>query len=222
MLIAHMNFKIPTKLNIALLLVLILVITIVYISISYKLFSPIKVEKEISFGSGTLLFIPYQGDYTKIGGKFDTVKKEISAELGKNITYFGIYYDNPCGIENKNEARAIIGGYFTEEIDLKPFLKKHPNFKTISFTNMKGFGARFPLYSTINMYSAIIRGYTVIYQFGVENKLLADNPYSIELYDYNTNTMTIAFLDTTENESILHLSGYPTPKMKASILKKNE
>lgn len=198
-----------------------LALTIVYLSFRYNLFQSFKVE-ELELGSGNLLFVPFKGDYTQISKFFTPVMEEISATFGKDTKYFGIYYDNPQLLKNKNEARAIIGAYFESSVDLKPFILNHPTYKTTSFKNLKGFGAKFPLHTSLNVLSAVIRGYPAIKQYGLDKKLASKVLCSMELYDYPKKTMIISFPYHQGNESILFQSGYPIPESKSNSLKKDE
>ena len=91
-----------------------------------------------------------------------------------------------------------------------------------SFTNLKGFGSKMPLYSSLNVLSAIIRAYPVIKKYGIKNKLMSKALCSFEIYDYSNSTMTISFPYHQGNESILFQSGYPIPKSKIEKMKKTE
>lgn len=142
--------------------------------------------------------------------------------FGTNFKLFGIYYDSPALIEDKNESRAIIGGCFDLSCDLQPFLLKHPNYKITTFKNLQGFGAKFPLLTPLNVLSAVIRGYPKIMAYGIKKQLTSKAQCSLEFYDYNEKSMTIAFPYYQGNESILFQSGYPIPKSKNIESKKRD
>jgi hypothetical protein len=207
-----------------LLVVFLIAFGLLFFSLKFKLFSAIKIE-DLSLGSGTLLFIPYQGDYYKLMPTIEMVKKEISASFGNEIQFFGIYYDMPDQLLNKNKARAIIGGIVSDKKTensslLNTFLNSHKNYKTTSFKNLKGFGAKFPLFNFLNILSAKIRGYPKITQYGQDKGLFTKTQCSFEIYDYLKNELTISFPYSAGNENILFQSGYPIPENKPEFNKK--
>lgn len=191
----------------------ILLIALLYIIFRFKLFSKIVVS-ELSLGSGTLLFIPYKGSYASISGTIAEVTKKLSPVFGKDLKYFGIYYDNPYTLVNQNDSRAIVGVCLNSNENVKNFLEENSNFKSIEIKNLKGFGFTLPFYSFIDLFIAIVRGYPVLSKFGKETKLMDKSRCSIEFYDYSKKELTIAFAYYENNENILNQSGYPEPQMK--------
>lgn len=216
-----MNPKILSALGYALIVIGALICTFLYVVFKYELFSKVKVE-ELSLGSGNLLFVPYQGDYTKVNTSFTPVMAELSKAFGSQIKYFGIYYDNPDLLKDSTKARAIIGGLFDETVDLKPFILSHPEYKMTSFKNLKGFGAKMPLHSSLNVLSAILRGYPIIKKYGFDRDLMSKVLCSFEVYDYANHSITIAFPYHKGNESILFQSGMPIPEAKDVNSKKHD
>ncbi|ELA41551.1 uncharacterized protein VICG_01415 [Vittaforma corneae ATCC 50505] len=207
--------------------IFLLLALLVYIAMRFRLFSKIEV-KEMALGSGILVFTPYRGSYSNVSEKFAQAMKDFSEFFGKDVRYFGIYYDNPSQLVDPNEGRAIIGACFDETRNLESFINKHKNYRTVEFKNLKGFGATFPLYNNFDLLVAVVRGYPAIRAYGIEKKLMDRCLCSVEFYDNSRGTLTIAFPYHENNESILYQTGYPVPvikddqSVKRSVLKKDE
>ena len=58
--------------------------------------------------------------------------------------------------------------------------------------------------------------------YGIKKQLTFKAQCSLEFYDYNEKSMTIAFPYYQGNESILFQSGYPIPKSKNIESKKRD
>lgn len=192
---------------------LLLLALLAYAALRFRIFSKIEV-REMSLGSGKLVFVPYKGSYSNISEKFAQVTKDFSEMFGENVRYFGIYYDNPSQLADPNESRAIIGACFDQSKDLKNFISKHKDYRVIEFKDLRGFGSVFPLYNYLDLLVSVVRGYPSIRAYGIEKRLMDKCLCSIEFYDYLKNILTIAFPYHENNESILHQSGYPEPAMK--------
>lgn len=120
------------------------------------------------------------------------------------IKYFGIiYYDNPYDLENKNEARAII--------IVSTWMHSYQNTQIIRQVHLLIW--RDLEQSLLSIVLWIFNNERISYKYGVVKNLLSDKLCSIEFHDYSNNQVTIAFPDTTGNESILTLSGYSTPNL---------
>lgn len=213
--------------------ILMLALVVVY---KYQLFAKFTV-REIMIPGGTLMFSVYQGNYKGMLPLIEKVKNEISAllppEERSKAKLFCIYYDDPCKKIDADKCRALVGMILdqkkesndssAQKFNAKDFTKNFKSYSTIDFQDLTTFGATFPLYNTLNIVSAGLRGYPAIKKYGVSKNLMDSVKCSMVIYDYPAKEMTICFPYGPSADFILYLSGLPVPVCKTDEeTKKNE
>lgn len=301
--------------------------------------------KDVTFGSGILVFLPYRGKYTDISAKFKEIEKDVSEFFHGGLKYFGVYYDDPKEVVDQNDCRAIVGicldrknatakksnlsasGSSYKESDAsvykiengkkskttlrssahgsesgrtsgpkssigktanavaeitsdaknavyktvkdttslaslkKPitqaskkiigsqsvasegkskkstvsgstavedlskkkedfiddivaFLNSHKNYKTINFTNLKGFGTVLPYNGPNDLKSIINKGFVALKEYGTKKNQMNRCKFAMHVCDCAKKTITFAFPYYSGNAAIDDQSGYPVPKLK--------
>lgn len=201
---------------------LILAILFYFIVFKYKIFAKFEV-KEIKFPPGQLIYTSYEGKYSKVGSKIESVISDLGKySKKKNHVLFGIYYDDPCMILDANKSRAIVGIilFNSEKIEnfqadefIKNFEQKSFLYKKKNFQEFSGIGVKFPLYNLLNIMSGIFRGYPAIKTYAKKLGILSKFKFSFEVYDYENNELIISFPLETEAD-LDGLSGFPVPLYK--------
>jgi len=98
--------------------------------------------------------------------------------------------------------------------DIVVFLNSHRNYKTVNFTNLKGFGAVLPYSGVNDLKSGISKGFAALREYGVRKKQMDRCGFSMHISDEQNKTLTVAFPYFKNSESLADQSGYPAPKLK--------
>ncbi len=112
---------------------------------------------------GTLYYHEYTGDYDKLYSKLSDYRKIKRQFKLDSETYnpFGIFYDDPTEVQDKDKCRAVIGIYKEGDKNLTNELKTYVKHCKFIKTNIKEtkciFGCYFSFFSIVNSFEFIAK-----------------------------------------------------------------
>lgn len=203
-------------------LVFIILVILLYLVKRYNLLSSFSIQ-EIDLPDEILVYIPYQGDYTKITHAVNKAKLDfLTAKLiNKDKAPFKIcriYFDDPKKIK---EGRAVIGCLVTNIKKAKEFVKKNSSYSIYQFKNQRALATTFPFHNFLSYLSAVHRGYKVLKEKAKKNENIKDESRWIilEIFDYNSHHLIIAIPYLKDNDTLFELTNrMPVQNEKALVI----
>lgn len=114
---------------------------------------------------------------------------------------------NTASISNVGTGKDLIN-------DIVAFLNSHKNYRTVNFTNLKGFGIVVPYKGMGDLKSSIGKGFMALREYGIRKNQMGRCKFAMHISDPQEKTLTFAFPYYKNNESLVDQSGYPAPQPK--------